>query len=150
MRWPTKSSSISELDPQYVQIDTPEGYPIGKSSNMGDPAPGCTARPGIDERFTFARDTDGVALLVLDRKFSRNGKTIVIAHIAQRLDIIDRETRRAQTILVLRRDRRLHRGRDHLALRGAQFSRSGRAAHCAMEEIGSEKLGRQFALETRR
>jgi len=31
---------------------------------------------------------------------SRAGKTIVIAHVAQRLDIIDRETRRAQTILI--------------------------------------------------
>jgi signal transduction histidine kinase len=84
---------------QYVQIDTPEGYPIGKSSNMGDLRLGALP-PGIDQRFTFARDTDGVALLVLDRKYSRDGKPIVVAHIAQRLDIVDRETRRAQTILI--------------------------------------------------
>jgi signal transduction histidine kinase len=84
---------------QYIQIDTPEGYPIGKSSNMGDLRLGALP-PGETERFTFARDTDGTPLLVLDRKFSRNGKPIVIAHIAQRLDIVDRETRRAQTILI--------------------------------------------------
>ncbi len=84
---------------QYIQIDTPQGYPIGKSSNMGDLR--LAALPaGINERFTFARDTDGAPLLVLDRNLSRAGKTIVIAHVAQRLDIIDRETRRAQSILV--------------------------------------------------
>ncbi len=84
---------------QYVQIDTPEGYPIGKSSNMGDLRLGALPS-GLDQRFTFARATDGVALLVLDRKLTREGKPIVIAHVAQRLDIIDRETRRAQTILI--------------------------------------------------
>jgi two-component system, OmpR family, sensor kinase len=84
---------------QYIQIDTPEGYPIGKSSNMGDLR--LAALPaGIKTRFTFARDTDGAPLLVLDRNLSRGGKTIVIAHVAQRLDIIDRETRRAQAILI--------------------------------------------------
>ena len=84
---------------QYVQIDTPQGYPIGKSSNMGDLRLG-TLPAGIKERFTFARDTDGASLLVFDRLLSRNGKPIVVAHVAQRLDIIDRETRRAQTILI--------------------------------------------------
>jgi signal transduction histidine kinase len=84
---------------QYIQIDTPEGYPIGKSSNMGDLRLGALP-PGIKERFTFARDTDGAPLIVLDRSLSRAGKTVAIAHIAQRLDIVDRETRRAQTILI--------------------------------------------------
>lgn len=84
---------------EYIQIDTPQGYPIGKSSNMGDLR--LAAMPaGMKERFTFARDTDGAPLLVRDRELSRDGKTIVIAHVAQRLDIIDRETNRAQTILI--------------------------------------------------
>ncbi len=85
---------------QYVQIDTVAGYPIGKSSNMGDlriaPFPAPT---GTDRRFVFARDTDGVPLLVLDRLLSKNGKPLVVAHVAERLDIIDRETQRARTIL---------------------------------------------------
>jgi signal transduction histidine kinase len=84
---------------QYIQIDTPQGYPIGKSSNMGDLRLAAIP-PGVTERFTFARDTDGAPLLVLDRVLSRGGKPIVVAHVAQRLDIIDRETRRAQTILL--------------------------------------------------
>lgn len=84
---------------EYIQIDTPQGYPIGKSSNMGDLR--LAAIPaGIKDHFTFARDTDGSALLVHDKILSRDGKPIVVAHVAQRLDIIDRETRRAQTILV--------------------------------------------------
>jgi signal transduction histidine kinase len=84
---------------QYIQIDNPTGYPIGKSSNMGDLRLSALP-PGVTQRFTFARDTDGAPLLVYDRAFSRAGKPIVVAHIAQRLDIIDRETRRAQTILL--------------------------------------------------
>jgi two-component system OmpR family sensor kinase len=83
---------------QYVQIDTPKGYPIGKSSNMGDLRLGALPA-GTKERFTYARDTDGAPLLVLDRELGRGGKPIVIAHVAERLDIIERETRRAVTIL---------------------------------------------------
>jgi len=51
---------------QYIQIDTPQGYPIGKSSNMGDLRLGAIPA-GITQRFTFARDTDGAPLIVLDR-----------------------------------------------------------------------------------
>ena len=86
---------------EYVQIDTIAGYPIGKSSDMGDlrlapfrPAAGET------QRFTFARDSDGTPLLVLDRVLSQKGKPLVVAHVAVRLDIIDRETQRARIILV--------------------------------------------------
>jgi signal transduction histidine kinase len=84
---------------KYIQIDTPHGYPIGKSSNMGDLRLAAIP-PGTTQRFTFARDTDGAPLLVFDRALSRDGKLIVVAHVADRLDIIDRETRRAQTILL--------------------------------------------------
>jgi signal transduction histidine kinase len=84
---------------QYVQIDNPQGYPIGKSSNMGDLRLAALP-PGITSRFTFARDTDGTALIVLDRVLQRDGNAVVVAHVAQRLDIIDRETRRARSILV--------------------------------------------------
>jgi len=87
---------------EYVQIDTIAGYPIGKSSDMGDlrlapfhPAAGQT------QAMTFTRDTDGTPLLVLSRVLSQNGKPLVVAHVAERLDIIDRETQRARTILVL-------------------------------------------------
>jgi signal transduction histidine kinase len=84
---------------QYIQIDNPQGYPIGKSSNMGDLRLGAIPA-GVTTRFAFARDTDGAALIVLDRTLVRSGKPVVVAHVAQRLDIIDRETRRAQTILI--------------------------------------------------
>lgn len=84
---------------QYIQIDTPQGYPIGKTSNMGDLR--LAAIPaGVSERYTFARDTDGSPLLVLDRVLTRDGKPIVTAHVSERLEIIDRETHRAQMILI--------------------------------------------------
>ncbi len=128
---------------QYIQIDTPEGYPIGKSSNMGDLRLGALP-PGIKKRFTFARDTDGAPLLVLDRVLSRAGKTIVIAHIAQRLDIIDRETRRAQTILIYAATAAC------LAVVIASLFIARSLVDPivrltgAMEEIGSEKLDRRL------
>jgi signal transduction histidine kinase len=128
---------------QYIQIDTPQGYPIGKSSNMGDLRLGALP-PGTKERFTFARDTDGAPLLVLDRALTRAGKTLAIAHIAQRLDIIDRETSRAQTILLYAAIVAC------LAVLVASLfiARSlvnpvARLTH-AMEEIGSEKLDRRL------
>jgi signal transduction histidine kinase len=128
---------------QYIQIDTPEGYPIGKSSNMGDLRLGALPA-GIKERFAFARDTDGAPLLVLDRNLSRAGKTIVIAHVAQRLDIIDRETRRAQTILVYAAIVAC------VAVVVASFFIARSLVDPivrltgAMEEIGSEKLDRRL------
>lgn len=88
---------------EYVQIDTPAGDTIGKSSNMGDlRLAAMPVKPaGTDRRYSFAHDTDGVPLLVLDTVFRRSGKAIVVAHVAERLDIIERETLRARWILII-------------------------------------------------
>jgi signal transduction histidine kinase len=87
---------------EYVQTDTPDGHPIGKSSNMGDLTLAAFApTSGSDRRFTFARATDGTALLVLDRVLHKNGRPAAVVHVAERLDIIDRETERALTILIV-------------------------------------------------
>ena len=81
---------------------------------------------------------------MLDRVLSRDGKPIVVAHVAQRLDIIDRETRRAQTILVFAASSRASR---------SCWRRSSSRAACvdpivrltsAMDEIGSEQLDRRL------
>ncbi len=87
---------------EYVQIDTIAGYPIGKSSDMGDLrlAPFHPAH-GETQRFSFARDLDGTPMLVLDRVMTQKGTPLVVAHVARRLDIIERETKRARLILVL-------------------------------------------------
>jgi signal transduction histidine kinase len=128
---------------QYVQIDNPQGYPIGKSSNMGDLRLGALP-PGITSRFTFARDTDGTSLIVLDRLLTRDGKPVVVAHVAQRLDIIDRETRRAQAILVAAAVVAC------LAVVIASVFIAGslvdpiRRLTAAMDEIGSERLDRRL------
>jgi len=128
---------------QYIQIDTPQGYPIGKSSNMGDLRLAAIP-PGVTERFTFARDTDGAPLLVLDRVLSRGGKPIVVAHVAQRLDIIDRETRRAQTILLWAAVFAcLAVVVASLFIARSLVDPVVRLTH-AMEEIGSEQLDRRL------
>jgi len=86
---------------EYVQIDTIAGYPIGKSSDMGDlRIPPFHPAAGETERISMFRDTDGTPLLVLDRVLAQKGKPLVVAHVAVRLDIIDREVGRAQTILM--------------------------------------------------
>ena len=51
--------------------------------------------------FSFARDLDGTPMLVLDRVMTQKGTPLVVAHVARRLDIIERETKRARLILVL-------------------------------------------------
>jgi signal transduction histidine kinase len=88
---------------QYVQIDTLAGYPIGKSSNMGDLrlASFLGFSASNERRSTFARDTDGVPLLVLDRVLRQQGRPLVVAHVAERLDIVDRESSRASAILIV-------------------------------------------------
>lgn len=86
---------------QYVQIDNPAGNPLGKSSNMADLT--LPPIPNLDDerRFSFAVDRDRTHLLVLSRILERGGKPIAVVQIAERLDIIDRETRDARRILGL-------------------------------------------------
>ena len=86
---------------QYVQVDSVSGSPIGKSSNMGDLRLAPLPPGGPDDRITFSRALDQTPLIVLDRILRQNGKPIAVAHVAERLDIIDREVARAQTILTL-------------------------------------------------
>lgn len=101
-------SSKEQLDhwaspTQYIQIDTLAGYPIGKSSNTGSFrfAPIVVGPQTPDLHYRFTDDANGTPLIVLDRVFRREGKPFLVAHIGERLDIIERETRRAISILVV-------------------------------------------------
>ncbi len=128
---------------QYVQIDSLDGNPIGKSSNMGDL--GLTPLPrGQADRFSFERAIDGGPMIVLDRTVRQNGKPIAVAHVAERLDIIDLEVQRARTILT---------GAALVAMLAvviASIFIAGSAIDpikrltAAMEEIGSERLERRL------
>ncbi len=129
----------------FVQIDTLTGYPIGNSSNMGDLRLAPFTPSGTqDRRFVFERDTDGTSLLVLDRVLSQKGKPIVVAHVAERLDIVHRETQRARIILAFAALVAC------LAVIIASIFIARSATDpivrltAAMEEIGSEQLDRRL------
>jgi signal transduction histidine kinase len=129
---------------QYIQIDTVSGYPIGKSSNMGDLRLSRLPPGAPDDRITFGKALDGTPTIVLDRVLRQNGKPIAVAHIAERLDIIDREVTRARTILAV----------SALAailgvIIASIFIAAGaidpiKRLTAAMEQIGSEHLDRRL------
>ena len=129
---------------QYVQIDSLGGNPIGKSSNMGDLHLDSLPKGAPDARFSFEHAVDGTPMLVLDRIVKQNGKAIAVAHVAERLDIIDLEVQRARTILVAAALVAM------LAVIIASIFISGSAIDpikrltAAMEEIGSERLDRRL------
>jgi two-component system OmpR family sensor kinase len=87
---------------QYVQIDTPAQQVLGKSSNLG----GFTFPPfsmqGV-RRYQMLRiggERPGT-MLVLDRVLTDSeGRALAVAHVGQRLDIVDQLLARARTILV--------------------------------------------------
>jgi signal transduction histidine kinase len=127
----------------YVQLDSPAGNPIGKSSNMGDLTL-AKVPPGVTQRFTFTRDTRGNPLIVLDRVLSRDGSPVVVAHVAARLDIVDAETRRAQTILIgVAIVASIAVSIASIFIAGSAIGPIGRLT-TAMEEIGSEQLDRRL------
>ena len=104
----------------------------------GRPAAGRAARTASSERFTFARDIDGAPLLVLDRALSRDGKPIVgRARRASGSTSSIARTRRAQTILHRRRDRRVLGRRRRLDLH--------RAAARSIRSCGSPARWRRSA-----
>jgi two-component system OmpR family sensor kinase len=130
---------------QYLQVDTPAGNPLGKSSNMGDLHFAPFPNDGTsDRRFTSGTATDGTPLLILDRVVRQNGKPLAIVHVGERLDIIDREVTRARTILGVAAIVAM------LAVVIVSIFISGSAIDpivrltAEMEQIGSERLDRRL------
>jgi signal transduction histidine kinase len=131
---------------QYIQVDSPDGYVIGKSSNMGDlriaPLSPATDTPG--PRFTFGTATDGTPLLILSRIMHQGGRALAVVHVGERLDIIDREVARARTILSIAATIAM------LAVIIVSIFISGSAIDpikrltAEMEQIGSERLDRRL------
>ncbi len=85
----------------FVQIDTPRGYPIGKSSNLGsaiftmhDPL----AADG--ERFSVSPSPFG-RILILDRVIVSDGHPVAIVHVGERLFTIDALVARARGVLIV-------------------------------------------------
>ena len=89
---------------QYIQIDTTRGQILGKSSNLGGVAfPPFTPPPGTDratDELRIGGDRPGT-MLVLNRVLrDAQGNPVAIAHVGERLDIVDQLIARARSILV--------------------------------------------------
>jgi len=88
---------------QYIQIDTPTGQTLGKSSDLG----GITLPPFAPSKtdsfiaLHLAGNRPGT-MLVLDRVVTNaEGRPIVLAQIGERLDSVDQLIARARTILFM-------------------------------------------------
>ncbi|HZO95482.1 MAG TPA: HAMP domain-containing sensor histidine kinase [Candidatus Baltobacteraceae bacterium] len=88
---------------RYVQIDTLAGQVLGKSSNMGSLAFPPFSPNGAPQRFAMLRvhgERPGT-ILVLNRVLSDDeGHALAIAHVGERLDIVDQLIGKARAILI--------------------------------------------------
>ena len=89
---------------EYLQIDTTAGQVLGKSSNMG----GITFPPyhprGTASAFSMVHVTGnrpGTMLLLNTVLTDADGRALLIAHIGQRLDIVDQLIAKARVILLV-------------------------------------------------
>ena len=89
---------------QYIQIDTLTGQILGKSSNLGGVAfPPFMPPPGTDREYDELRisgERPGT-MLVLNRVLAdATGRPVAVAHVGERLDIVDQLLSRARNILI--------------------------------------------------
>ena len=133
----------------FIQIDSSNGYPLAKSSNLGGTtipkAVGLGARAPVARRqITLPIGT----LLVEDRYFSLGSHDVVV-HVAERIDALERsiaQTRESIALAVLAA---------MLAIIALSWWLAGRAFDPleklaqAMREIGSERLDRRLHWEKR-
>ncbi|GAC1580109.1 MAG: HAMP domain-containing sensor histidine kinase [Candidatus Elarobacter sp.] len=90
---------------QYVQIDTSSAQVLGKSTNLGDLTfPADVPQPGTPIRHYATLHLSGErpgTMLVVDRVLlDAAGIPIAVAHVGQRLDIVDQLLARSRTILL--------------------------------------------------
>ena len=88
---------------QYIQVDTPQGQVLGKSSNLGGFAFAPYVPHGSDRSFEEIRTAGErpVSMLVLDRVlFDAAQRPIAVIHVGERLDIVDQLLSRARNILI--------------------------------------------------
>ncbi len=88
---------------EYVQIDTLAGQVLGKSSDMGSITFQPFAAHGAPQSFTFLHlqgERPGT-MLVLNRVLSdEEGHALAIAHVGERLDIVDQLIAKTRVILI--------------------------------------------------
>ena len=86
----------------WIQIDDPQGHPLGKSGNTGafifPPDTALTPKYPTKTYMLQATNTD---LLVYDEALVENGRVIAAAHIAERLDAMGQVLSGARNILMV-------------------------------------------------
>lgn len=130
----------------YVQIDSSNGYPIGKSTNMGPLSlpPHVDFRSG-DASFEIVTESSGGQLLVVDRVLRSNGTAIGVAHVAERLDNVRLVLRQARSILLWSTiGGTLIVGAASFFIAGTAIDPIKRLTE-AMAEIGSDQLNRRLS-----
>ncbi len=87
---------------EYVQIDTLAGQILGKSSDMGSVSFPPFDAHGAPQSFTVLHLGDRLGtMLVLNRVLSdEEGHALAIAHVGERLDIVDQLIAKARVILI--------------------------------------------------
>jgi two-component system OmpR family sensor kinase len=85
----------------YVEVDNADGYPIGKSSNMG----GVTfERRASDDRFVTTYGIESSKLgdvLVRDERLHVPGGNTIVIKVAERLDVFNETLRRTRNLLAI-------------------------------------------------
>jgi signal transduction histidine kinase len=83
----------------YVEIDNAQGYPIGKSQNMGSVS---FERRASDEHFGVTYGVERTSLgdvYVRDERVKVGGATPIIVKVGERLDIVNETLRRTRSLL---------------------------------------------------
>lgn len=138
---------------QYIQIDTTRAQILGKSSNLGGVAfPPFAPPPGVDRAFDELRvggERPGT-MLVLDRVLrDAQGNAVAVAHVGERLDIVDQLLARARAILI----GITLAAMTAIVIASYFIARSAidpiERLTSAVAEIGSERLGRRLHWQRR-
>ena len=134
----------------YIQIDRPDGYPLGKSQNMGGvqfPADK-DLTPAQPQAFKHG-DSDLGEMIVLDRLISVGGRPVVVVHVGETLGLVNVTIGRVEHVVAVTLGLAL------IAVVLAAIVLARRAVNPikelteAMREIGSEHLDRRVHWERR-
>ncbi|MBV8151819.1 MAG: HAMP domain-containing histidine kinase [Candidatus Eremiobacteraeota bacterium] len=134
-----------------VQIDTAQGQPLGKSGNTGSfffPPDGRLSRQTPVRTYTL--QTSAGELLVVDEALVENGRIVAVAHVGERLDAVAQILANARTILIVATVVAT------VFVTLASFLIASivlgpiKRLTAAMEETGSEQLGRRIGWSERK
>ncbi|MBV8726249.1 MAG: HAMP domain-containing protein, partial [Candidatus Eremiobacteraeota bacterium] len=129
----------------YLQIDNAQGYPIGKSSNMGSMS--FPAASGLDAKHDTAYRAVRLLrgeFLIEDRLFSEGGNRKFIIHVGEPLDQLNETfARTRETIAIIIAVAIIAVIVLSIVLAGRATRPLGELA-LAMREIGSDRLNRRL------